>query len=180
MANELQRMKMSQDKIYEFLTAHDVKVSRIAELMGKTPQAIISCFRHHNNAHGYPRRFSVENIRQLNDALAEIARELRGCMLEFDTSVEPNSRGVKYDKGLIDPINHLGKLLNMTSMLERLLGWTKNKKLAVFSTPSSKIYGHISENDATIINIEVNAIAGVLESVEVVPDENAFEGYASR
>ena len=172
---EQQKMKMSQDALYEYLTAHDVKTIRIAELMGKTPQTIISCFKHHNNAHGYPRRFSVENIAQLNEALAVISKELRGCLLTFGTDQKyTNKHGRVYDPGMIEPINRMGELLNMTSLMERLLGWSKTKKLAVFSTPSSKAYGNISEADVMAINAEALAIAGVLENVEIVPDDNAF------
>lgn len=168
-------MKMSQDALYRYLNDHDVKTIRIAELMGKTPQTIISCFKHHKNAHGYPRRFSVENIKQLNDALAVIAKELRGCVLTFGTDKKfTNKHGRTYDPGMIEPINRMGELLNMSSLMERLLGWSKNKKLAVFSTPSSKAYGHISEIDVITINAEALAIAGVLENVEIVPDDNAF------
>ena len=169
-------MKMSQDALYEYLTAHDVKVIRIAELMGKTPAVIISNFRHHKNAHGYPRRFSVENIRQLNAALAVIAKELRGCVLNFGTDkTYTNKHGRTYDPGLIEPVKRIGELMNLTSLVNRLLGWNEGKKMAVFCSPSSKAYGHISETDAMTINAEVLAVAGVLEGVDVVPDENAFE-----
>lgn len=173
-------MKMSQDDLYKYLNEHDVKVSRIAELMGKTPQAIISNFKHHKNAHGYPRRFSVENIRLLNEALAVIARELRGCVMTFGTEQKyTNKHGRTYDPGMIEPMNRLGELMNMTGLVERLLGWSKGKKLAVFSTPASKAYGNISEADVKTINKEVLEVSGVLEGMEVVPDENAFDGMAN-
>lgn len=173
---EQQKMKMSQDKLYEFLTAHDVKVIRIAELMGKTPAVIISNFRHHKNAHGNPRRFSVENIAQLNEAIAVIAKELRTCVLTFGTSKKyTNKHGRTYDPGLVEPMKRMGELLNLTSLTNRLLGWSKVKKETILSDASSKAYGNISETDVMAINAEVLAIAGVLEGVEVVPDDNAFE-----
>ncbi|MDE6647889.1 MAG: hypothetical protein K2K03_08730 [Prevotella sp.] len=174
--NQRQKMKISQDALYKYLTEHGVKVIRIAELMGKTPQMVISCFRHHNNWRGNPRRFSVENIRQLNDALQVIAGELRGCLITFGTDqAYTNKHGCTYDPGLIEPINRLGELLNITSLLGRLLGWSKSKKQYVFCIPSSKAYGNISESDVMTINAEVLAIAGVLEGLEVVPDANAFD-----
>ena len=173
-------MKMSQDQLYKYLTDHDVKVIRLAELMGKTPAVIISNFRHHKNAHGYPRRFSVENIRQLNEALQAIARELRGCVLTFGTDqMYTNKHGRTYDPGLIEPLNRLGELLNLTALVNRLLGWNKGKKTSILTDKISKAYGNISEADVMTINAEVLAVAGVLEGVEVVPDENAFDGSPS-
>ncbi|MDE5571782.1 MAG: hypothetical protein K2I86_07030 [Prevotella sp.] len=178
--NKTQKMKISQDALYKYLNEHGVKVIRIAELMGKKPQTVISCFRHHNNSYGNPRRFSVENIRQLNDALHLIGRELRGCVITFGTDkAYTNKHGRTYDPGLIEPINRLGELLNMTFLLDKLLGWSKTKKISVFSTPSSKAYGNISEADVMTINAEVLSVAGVLEGVEVVPDDNDFDGSSS-
>ena len=172
-------MRMTQDAIYKYLTEHDVKVIRIAELMGKTPPVIISCFKHHKNVHGYPRCFSVENIRQLNEVLGVIARELRGCVMTFGTDrMRTNKHGRTYDPGLIEPMKRLGELMNLMGLTKRLLGWSKIKKENVISDATSKAYGNISEADVMAINAEVLAVAGVLEGVEVVPDENAFAGYA--
>lgn len=177
---EQQKMKMSQDALYEYLNQHDVKVIRIAELMGKTPGVIISNFRHHKNAHGYPRRFSVENIAQLNKALDVISSELRGCVLNFGTPKKyTNKHGRTYDPGLIEPVRRIGELINITKMTKRLLGWSQNKKESVISDATSKAYGCISESDAMIINIEIKAVAGVLKDIEVVPDENAFAGNSA-
>ena len=52
--------------------------------------------------------------------------------------------------------------------------------LTVFSSPTSKAYGHITESDITTINTEIVSVAGVLENVEVVPDENAYDGSSSK
>ena len=176
----IQKMKMSQDDLYKYLNEHDLKVSRIAELMGKTTAVISSNFRHHKNAHGYPRRFSVENIKQLNEALAVIASELRGCVMTFGTDqMYTNKHGRTYDPGLVEPMKRLGELMNLAGLTERLLGWNKGKKTSILTDTISKAYGNISENDVMIINREVLAVAGVLEGMEVVPDENAFDGMAN-
>lgn len=170
-------MKMSQDQLYKYLTDHDVKVIRLAELMGKTPAVIISNFRHHKNAHGNPRHFSVENIRQLNEALQTIAKELRGCVLTFGTNqTYTNKHGRTYDPGMIEPLNRIGELLNLTALVDRLLGWNKGKRTSVLTDKISKAYGNVSETDVMTINAEVLAVAGVLEGLEVVPDDDAFDG----
>lgn len=174
---EQQKMKMSQDALYKYLTDHDVKMTRIAEVMGKDPHVVISNFRHHKNAHGNPRRFSVENIRQLNEALQVIASELRARMLVFGTDqMYTNKHGRTYDPGLIEPLKRVGEILSLTSLLYRLLSWKEGKKMNIMCAPSSKAYGNISETDVMTINAELLAVAGVLEGLEVVPDENAFDG----
>ena len=181
MKNENQKMKMSQDELRAYLKKHDMKTVRIAELMGITQQALISNFDHHKNAHGYPRRFSVENIRKLNEALAVIASELRGCVLNFGTpEMFTNNYNKTYDPGLIKPMRRIGELMNLNKLTNRLLGWSAKKKESVISDASSKAYGHITEKDAIIINIELKEVSGLLEGVEIVPDENAFCGTSKK
>jgi len=177
---EQQKIKMSQDELYQYLNDHDVKVIRLAELMGKTPAVIISNFRHHANAHGNPRRFSVENCRQLTEALHVIASELRGCVMKFGTEeTYTNTHGRTYDPGMIKPINRVGELMNLTQLAERLLGWNKGKRTSVLSDTNSKAYGNVSKSDVLLINIEIASVAGVLDLVEVVPDKEAFDGGSS-
>lgn len=172
---ENKKMKITQDALYKYLTEHDVKLSRIAELMGQAPQLVIAYFRHDKNRHGVPRVFSVENIQKLNAALPKYVGELRQHVLTFGTEQKyTNKHGRTYDPGMIEPINALGKLLNMTGLASRVLGWNKIKKTKIFSAPSSKIYGNISEDDVMAINAETLAIAGALENMEVVPEDNAY------
>lgn len=171
---------MTQDALYKYLTDHDVKISRIAELMGFVPQLAIACFRHNKNRHGHPRYFSVENIQKLNDALPKLSLQLRYSVITFGTDkMYTNRLGRVYDPGMIEPLNELGELMNLTGLTSRLLGWSKAKKMSVFSIPTSKAYGHITESDIMAINAEVLSVAGFLENVEVVPDENAFDGSSS-
>lgn len=171
---------MSQDALYKYLIEHDVKISRIAEAMGMTPQTAISCFRHNKNRHGSPRYFTVENIAKLNNALSIIANELRNSLVTFGSDkIYTNKHGRTYDPGMIEPLNHLGKILNLIGLTGRILGWNKNKKESIFSVPSSKNYGNISESDVTAINAEVLAVAGVLDGVVVIPDKTAFGGINS-
>lgn len=177
---EVQKMKMSQDVLYKFLQEHDVKISRLAELMDITPSAANSCFRHNKNRHGTPRYFTVENIEKLNNALRIIAIELRNSVVTFGSDkLYTNKHGRTYDPGMIEPLNDLGVLMNLTGLTGRLLGWNKTKKKNIFSVPSSRSYGNISESDVMKINAEALSVAGVLEGIEVVPDERAYNGSNS-
>ena len=169
------KVKMTQDALYKYLTDHDVKISRIAELMGLGPNFVISCFRHNNNSHGNPRYFSMENIQKLNEALSKLAMQLRFSLITFGSDKMYTNRHGR----LIEPLNELGELMNLIGLTGRLLGWSKFKKMSVFSSPTNKAYGHISESDIMAINTEIISVAGVLENIEVVPDENAYDGSSS-
>ena len=169
------KMKMSQDQLYKYLMDHDVKLSRLAEQMGLSLTAVSAYFRHLPNMHGNPRTFSVDNIKKLNDAIRSFSQELRACLLHFGTDkMYTNKHGRTYDPGMIEPINHLGKYLNTTALMGRMLGWSKSKKANIFGAPTVKNYGNISEDDVDVLNVEIMSVAGVLENVEVVPDPVAI------
>ena len=174
------KVKMTQDALYKYLTDHDVKISRIAELVGLAPHCVISYFRHNNNSNGNPRYFSTENIHKLNEALPKLAMQLRYSLITFGSDkMYTNRHGRVYDPGMIEPLNELGELMNLTGLTGRLLGWSKFKKMSVFSSPTNKAYGNISESDIMAINTEIVSVAGVLENVEIVPDDNAYDGSSS-
>ncbi|MBR5395801.1 MAG: hypothetical protein IK144_12095 [Bacteroidaceae bacterium] len=159
---------------------HNIKLVRIAEIMGVSEASVNSCFRHHNDVHGNPRSFTRYNIRKLNVALEQMADELRGCMLTFGSDrTFTNMRGSTYDPALIEPIKRIGNLLNLTALVSRVLGWNQNKKENTLVSPSSKNYGNISKADADRINAELLAVAGVLSSYEVVPDESSSSSSSS-
>lgn len=169
------KMKMSQDQLFKYLNEHDVKLSRLAEQMGISLTAVSAYFRHLPNMHGNPRTFSVDNIKKLNDAIRCFSQELRACLLHFGTDkMYTNKHGRTYDPGMIEAINRLGKYINTTALISRLLGWNKSKKKNVFCAPTNKNYGNISKDDVDALNVEIMSVAGFLESVEVVPDANAF------
>ena len=173
MTNE--KMKMSQDQLFKYLTEHDVILTRLSEMMGISDSAIIAIFRRRPDRHGNPRHFTVENIQKLNKALAEFSYKLRCCLLHFGTDqMFTNKHGRTYDPGMIEPINKLGKLINTTALFERLLGWSKGKKRMVFGAPASKNYGNISQDDVDVLNVEIVSVAGFLSNVEVEPDANAL------
>lgn len=165
-----EKEKVTQDELYKFLLDHDVKISRLAEMIGlKSPEPLMSCFKHHNDWHGHPRKLNAENIALINNALPRLAEELLNCRLKFDPKrAETNSWGSTYDKGLIEPIKRIGNYLNITKMLKRVAGWSNGKKCAVLSRPNGKMAGCITKEDTVAINNELLSVAGVLSSYEVV------------
>lgn len=168
-----QKEKVTQDELYKFLLKHDVKLSRLADMIGVVPEVVLSCFKHHNDWHGRPRKFNAEHIALLNDALQQLAEKLMDCRLEFGSaSVYTNKNGNTYDPALIDPIKRIGKYLNITGMLQRVLGWSPSKKSNVLSRSSGKMAGHISMDDVVAINAELQSIANVLSGYEIVLEES--------
>lgn len=177
---EQKKMQMSQDDLYQYLTDHDVKLSRLAELMGKSLPVLSSAFLHHKNNAGYERNFSVENIALLNQSLPILADELRQCLLTFGSDLTfTNKHGTTYDPALLEPIKQLGRYLNLVTLTERILGWNKTRKRNVLADSHSKVYGCISQSDMMTINAELLAIAGVLEGTEVIPDDDAYDPAAT-
>lgn len=171
-----QILKISQDDIYKYLNEHNVKISRVAKEMGMATCSITSSFQHRDNGHGSPRSLTAESIKKMNESLRNLSEKLRSCILKFGTDkMYTNKHGRTYDPGMIEPINKLGEYLNMTAVMERLLGWNKLKKSNIFGAPSAKNYGNISEEDVSAINMEIISVASFFDSVEVIPDNNAFE-----
>lgn len=169
-------LKITQDDLYKYLKGHDVKMSRVAEEMGMSTSTVSACFLHSDNRHGNPQSFTVEGIGKLNEALRTLSVKLSSCVLKFGTDkMYTNKHGRTYDPGMIESINQLGRYLNTAAVIERVLGWSKSKKQNVFAAPTTKNYGNISEKDVNAINVEVISVASFFDSVEVVPDGNAFD-----
>lgn len=173
-------LKISQDDLYKYLREHNVIMLRVADETGMSKSVVNACFLHRKNRYGNPLSFTVENIKKLNEALHGLSEKLRSCILKFGTEqMYTNKHGRTYDPGMIEPINQLGDYLDMTAVMERLLGWRKSKKHNVFGAPTVKNYGHISQEDVNAINMEIISVASFFDSVEVVPDENAFDGNSN-
>ena len=176
----MKKVKVSQDKLYEYLTTHDVKLVRIAELMGKSLSVVSSCFLHHKSVHGTPRCFSVENIVLLNKALPQIAEELRQCLMTFGSEKTfKNSRGFTYDPALVAPMKLVGCYMNIGPLTERLLDWSRSKCKNILTDSHSLAYGNIMEADVVSINTELLSVAAVLDSYEVIPDEDAYDSSSN-
>lgn len=166
-----QKVQISQDTLYGFLTEHGIKLVRLAEMTGLSEASINSCFKHQIINKGKPRSFTNKAVEKLNMALEQIADTLRQSVLEFGSDqVFQNQRGTIYDPALVEPLKKIGELMNLTALVQRVLGWSKDKKDSILVTRVSKAYGNISQADAIAINNELLAVAGVLSSCEVVAD----------
>lgn len=169
----MEKVKVNQDFLYQYLLDHDIIISAIMRTMGVSSGIVIGCFRHDLNRHGKPLVFSAKNIERLNAALPELAGAIRRSLLVFGTGHEfANSRGTVYDPGLLPAVKALSAYFNLNKFLLRVLGWKVGKKEMVLCSPSSKVFGNISRDDVDRINAELLSVAGVLSSYEVVPTDS--------
>jgi len=165
----MEKVKVTSDTLYKFLMDHDVKLVCLAKYAQLSEASVNVCFKHYPGTNGQPRVFTQSALDKINIALVKIANELRNSILVFNNEMAvTNSRGSSYDATLIGPIKHIGEFINITALTQRLLGWSKKKKDSILVSPTSKVYGNISEADAAVINTEIITISGVFESYEVV------------
>lgn len=176
--NMVQKIQVSSDTLYQFLLEHGVKLNRLSEFMGLSQSSFISCFTHQMLQTGKRRTFTHKTVIRLNSALEQMADALRSSVLTFGSEqTYTNQWGNTYDPALLEPMKKLGKLVNLTALVERVLGWNKFKKQAVFVAKNSNSYGCISQDDVNRVNAELLAIAGVLSSYEVVLDDTPESNY---
>lgn len=169
----MEKVQISQDALYQYLTDHGIKMVRLAELTGLSEASINVCFKHSKGSNGLPRVFTQKAVDKINEALPSLAQSIRKSILIFGSEQTfTNQRGVTYDPALVEPMKKIGDLMNLTAMVNRVLGWNKDKKENTLVSPSSKNYGNISKDDADRVNAELLAIAGVLSSYELVITES--------
>lgn len=169
----MEKVMITQDTLFQYITEHNIKLVRLAELTGLSEASINSCFKHQIINKGVPRSFTSQGIKNLNVAIGQLASELRQCLLTFGGDVFENQRGKIYDRSLVEPIKKgVARYFNINPFLERILGWSKVKKHNTLETNTGKAHGCITREDADRINAELLSVAGYLSNVEVVPDES--------
>ena len=168
-----QKLKYSQDDLYQYLLAHNITIKRLGELIGQSDVAMSNAFKH-NVVNGKPHYFSDAIIRRINEALPMLASEIASRVVTFNAENNTSRRAAqKFDPGCIQQFQRAGEYFNLTTLLVRVLGWKKRKKNDVICTPSSKVYGHITEDDVRLLNAELLTVAGELENMEIVHSDAA-------
>ena len=166
----MEKIKVSQDILYNYLMEHSFIIANLSRLMGVSEAIVNHCFRHVNDRHGKPLKFTAQNVERLNVALEQVADEIRRCVLTFGSEQSfTNQRGATYDPALIDSIkNGVARYFKLKGLTERVLGWNKAKCDITLAVKSSPMYGHITREDMERINAELLSVAGVLSNYEVV------------
>jgi hypothetical protein len=175
MAKQLKKKSMDGNEAASYIAYAFTEVSAIFPITPSSPMA-----DHVDKwaANG------VKNIFGKPVNIIEMQSE-HGAIGTLQGALEAGSLGSTYTSSqglllMIPAMNRVGEYLNLTKLTGRILHWSTEKKLNVFSAPSSKRYGNISEDDVLAVNAEVAAVAGVLECVEVQPDDNAFNNYNNK
>ena len=169
----MNKIPVTQDTLYEYLIAHDVKMIRLSELLDCSNDPLTACFQHRKDKHGTPRTLSAYYIQKLNEVLPRLADEIEARLLTFGSErMYTNTHGRTYDPGMIEPLKELGKYLNITGLTRRLLGWSQNKKSSVLCRPNALNYGSITEADIIAVNNEILSIAGVLSKYKVIVNKD--------
>lgn len=171
------KVKVSQDTLYAYLQQHGVKLVRLAEITGLSEGTLNQCFKHTVVNGGQPRSFSPMALIKINGALPLLAQALRQCTLRFGSSQTfTNNRGRTCDPALIEPIKTvIGQYFSLNVMCQQVLGWSKAMKHNILESRTGIAYGCVSKEDAERINTELMAVAGVLDSYEVVTDSDTAQ-----
>lgn len=167
MEEKIVKEELTQDELLKVLDVNGIKLVRIAELMGLSEAMVNICFHHAKNKNGKPFSFSPEAIDKLNEAVRGVASGLASCLLVFRGKKEEGGRKA-YDKTLIEPIKKIGEWVNLIDFLNRTLGWNKVKKNNVLVFNNTKVYGHITQQDADAINAELLRMVSDLSRLQVV------------
>lgn len=161
----MDKVIVTQDFLFEYLTQHNVNMKRLSELMGVSNAIVMFCFRHDLNRHGKPQKFSASNIEKLNNALPQLAQQIRGAVMTFTSDQT-------YDRDMVPYVNALQRWFKLGGFLQRVLGWSLSKKEAVLCSPAAKSYGNITADHVARINAEILAVSGMLGGIQVAANED--------
>jgi hypothetical protein len=164
----MDKAKVTQDFLYEYLTQHNVNLNRLNELMGIGNGTLVDCFRHQPDRHGKAKRFSAANIQKLNDALPLLADQMRRGVVTFGSAQTYTSRrGETYDPATVPQLRALQRWFKLGPFFLRVVGWTQSRTSSSLCSPTAKAFGTITADQVARINAEVLAVSGMLGGIEV-------------
>jgi len=167
------KILITQDELYQFMLAHNLVTKRLGELIGLTDVSLSSCFKHHKNNSGRPRRFTRRQVASINEALPQMAYEVARRRVFFNAANDTSKSAKRmFDPGCVEQFKRVGEYFNLTAMVVRVLGWTKQWKGNVINSPTNGSYGHITPEDVNAVNEELEYVSSWLGRHEVVPTDD--------
>jgi len=164
----MDKAKVTQDFLLEYLTQHNVNLKRLNELMGVSNGLLMGCFHHDLNRHGNPMKFSAANIEKMNEALPLLADQMRSGVVTFGSSETYTSRrGETYDPATVPQLRALQRWFKLGPFFQRVVGWTQSRTSSALNSRTAKAYGTITADQVARINAEVLAVAGMLGGIQV-------------
>lgn len=165
----MDKAKVTQDFLLEYLTQHNVNLNRLNELMGISNGLLMGCFHHDLNRHGIPMKFTAPIIEKMNEALPVLADQMRSGLVTFGSSeTYTNSRsGATYDPATVPQLRALQRWFKLGPFFQRVVGWTQSRTSSALNSKTAKAYGTITADQVARINAEVLAVAGMLSGIQV-------------
>lgn len=164
----MNKVTVTQDFLYEYLTGHNVNLLRLNELMGIGNGTLMDCFRHMPDRHGKAKRFSKQNILKMNEVLPLLANQMRTGLVSFGSQETYTSRrGETYDPVTVPQLRALQRWFKLGPFFHRVVGWTQSRTSSALNSKTARAYGTITADQVARINAEVLAVAGMLSGIEV-------------
>lgn len=175
----MDKEQISQDELYQFMTDHNLIITRLGELIGLGIGSMSACFNHFL-ANGEPRYFTRQSVAKINQALSQIAFEVERRRVVFNTAVNADKQKKKvFDPGCVAQFKALGTHFKVDAMCQRVLGWKAVKVRKVLFAPSSTMHGHITQEDVRRMNDELQFVSFWLQHREVVAEGDSSNSASS-
>ena len=164
----MDKAKVTQDFLYEYITQHNVNLSRLSELMGIGKGTVADCFRHMPDRNGKPKKFSSVNILKLNEALPILADQVRSGVVAFGSpDTYTSRRGETYDPATVPQLKNLQRWFKLGPFFQRVVGWSQSRTTSALYSQNARAYGTITADQVARINAEILAVAGMISGIEV-------------
>lgn len=165
----MDKAKVTQDFLLEYLTQHNVNLNRLNELMGISNGLLMGCFRHSPNRHGNPMKFTADIIKKMNEALPLLADQMRSSLVTFGSSeTYTNKRsGETYDPATVPQLRALQRWFKLGPFFRRVVGWTQSRTSSAINSKTARAFGTITADQVARINAEILAVAGMLGGIQV-------------
>lgn len=174
-----EKIQISQDELYQFLTDHNLIITRLGELIGLGIGSMSACFNH-KLANGEPRYFTRQSVAKINEAMPQIAYEVERRRVVFNmANNKSKQRRVQFDPGCVEQMRALGTYFKVDAMVQRVLGWKAVKSRKVLFAPSSTMYGHVTPDDVRRVNEELMFVSFWLQRHEVVVHDSCSSSSSS-
>lgn len=169
----MDKIQVSQDKLKIFLDANFFSKAAIAKKMGVSESIVGDCFNHLPNRHGKPLSFSKKNIVLLNQALQQIAEELKECNLECSNEESATKRFINDDPAVIEDLRTISKYIKLRALLFKLFEWGHKKCENNINLKDPNPHVHIGKEEAQLLSTTILSIATTLANWEVVADDDS-------
>ena len=162
---------ISERKLKEYLKELGITVNVLSEYSGINLGHLTMCLNGTiDSRNGCSRILSEDKLKQLQDALHEIALKLKYVFIFYNTDFEVvKQNGNRYCSNCVDQIkDQLSPYFKLLPFMEYALGWNKSKVCNVINSKKSISYGNISQQDVNRINIVLAEIAALLDRITLV------------